>query len=108
MLRQSQALTQRQLMEIEAIYQTAPIGMAILDVDLRFQRVNQRLAEINGVTMADHLGRTVRDVLGDLADGNEPLLRQVLETGEPLLNLELGSPKKERMNEQVKKRCNDE
>ena len=93
-LRQSQALAQRQLMEIEAIYQTAPIGMAILDVDLRFQRVNQRLAEMNGVSIADHLGRTVRDVLGDLADGNEPLLRQVLETGQPLLNLELSGETK--------------
>jgi PAS domain S-box-containing protein len=93
-LRQSQALAQSQLMEIEAIYQTAPIGMAIIDVDLRFQRVNQRLAEINGVTIADHLGRTVRDVLGDLADGNEPLLRQVLETGEPVLDLELSGETK--------------
>jgi PAS domain S-box-containing protein len=93
-LRQTQELAQRQLGEIEAIYQTAPIGMAIIDVDLRFQRVNQRLAEINGVTMADHLGRTVRDVLGDLADGNEPLLRQVLETGEPLLDLELSGETK--------------
>ncbi len=93
-LLQSQALAQRQLMEIEAIYQTAPIGMAILDVDLRFQRVNQRLAEMNGVTIADHLGCTVRDVLGDLADGNEPLLRQVLETGKPLLDLELSGETK--------------
>jgi PAS domain S-box-containing protein len=87
-LRQSQALAQSQLVEIEAIYQTTPIGMTILDVDLRFQRVNQRLAEMNGVEIADHLGRTVRDVIGDLADGNEPLLRQVLETGKPLLDLE--------------------
>ena len=87
-LRQSQALAKSQLMEIEAIYQTAPIGMTILDVNLRFQRVNQRLAEMNGVEIADHLGRTVRDVIGDLADGNEPLLRQVLETGKPLLDLE--------------------
>ncbi|WP_373539731.1 PAS domain-containing protein [Chamaesiphon sp.] len=88
-LRQSQALVQSQLMEIEAIYQTAPIGLAILDVDLRFERVNHRLAEMNGVSIADHIGRTVREVIGDLADRNEPLLRQVLETGEPLLNLEI-------------------
>jgi PAS domain S-box-containing protein len=87
-LRQSQAVAQSQLLEIEAIYQTAPIGLTIIDVDLRFQRINQRLADINGIAMADHLGRTVRDVIGDLADGNEPLLRQVLETGKPLLDLE--------------------
>ena len=88
-LRLSQALAQSQLLEIEAIYQTAPIGLAIIDADLRFQRVNQRLAEMNGLAIEDHIGRTVRDVVPDLADDAEPLLRQVLETGEPLLNLEI-------------------
>lgn len=48
-LHQSQLLVQRQLMEIEAIYQTAPIGLTILDRDLRYVRLNQRLAEINGI-----------------------------------------------------------
>lgn len=93
-LRQSRALAQSQLVEIEAIYQTAPIGLAILDGDLRFQRVNRTLAEINGVTIADHIGQTTRDVIPHLADENEPLLRQVLETGEPLLNLELSGETK--------------
>ena len=88
-LRQSRALVQSQLVEIEAIYQTAPIGLAIIDVDLRFKRVNEKLAEMNGVAIADHIGHTVREVVPDLADDAEPLLRQVLETGEPLLNLEI-------------------
>ena len=43
---------------------------------------------MNGVSIADHLGRTVRDVLGNLADENEPLLQQVLKSGKPLLDLE--------------------
>ena len=59
-LRQSQTLAQRQLMEIEAIYQTAPIGLTILDRDLRYERINHRLAEINGIAAEDHIGRTVR------------------------------------------------
>ncbi len=88
-LRQSQLLAQSQLREIEAIYQTAPVGLAIIGADLRFQRINEKLAEINGVSIADHIGRTVRDVVPDLADDAEPLLRQVLETGKPLLNLEI-------------------
>jgi PAS domain S-box-containing protein len=88
-LRQAHALAQSQLMEIEAIYQTAPIGLTIIDIDLRFQRINQRLAEINGIAIAEHIGRTVREVVPDLADEAEPLLQRVLETGEPLLNLEI-------------------
>jgi PAS domain S-box-containing protein len=62
-------------MEIEAIYQTAPIGLAVLDTDLRYQRLNQRLAEINGISIEDHIGRTVREIVPALADANEPLLR---------------------------------
>ena len=88
-LRQAQALAQSQLAEIEAIYQTAPIGLTILDGDLRYQRINQQLAEINGITIADHIGRTVREIIPDLADEAEPLFRRVLETGEPVLNLEI-------------------
>jgi len=88
-LRQTQALVQSQLVEIEAIYRTAPIGLTIFDVDLRYLRINQRLAESNGIAIADHIGRTLREIVPDLADEAEPLLRRVLETGEALLNLEI-------------------
>lgn len=88
-LSQSQALVQRQLSEIEAIYQTAPIGLAILDRDLRYVRINQRLAAINGIAIDDHLGRTIREIVPDLADLAEPLFHQVVTTGEPLPDLEL-------------------
>ncbi|PSB56242.1 PAS domain S-box protein [Chamaesiphon polymorphus] len=93
-LRQSQALAQRQLSEIEAIYQTAPIGLAILDRELRFIRINQQLAEINGIAAEDHIGRTVREIVPALADENEPLLQSVLTTGKPLLNIELSGETK--------------
>lgn len=86
---QNQKTIQQQLAEIEAIYHTAPIGLGILDRDLRFVRINQRLAEINGLSIEAHLGRTVREIVPDLADEVEPLFRRVLDTGEPLLHLEL-------------------
>ncbi|MBW4604929.1 MAG: PAS domain-containing protein [Calothrix sp. FI2-JRJ7] len=86
---QNQEIIRRQLGEIEAIYQTAPIGLAILDCDLRFVRLNQRLAEINGISIKEHIGRTVREIVPDLADTTEPLFRQILETGKPLLDLEI-------------------
>lgn len=88
-LQASQETIRSQLLEIEAIYQTAPVGLGWLDQNLCFQRVNQALADINGVALEDHLGRTVREVIPKLADLAEPLLRQVLETGEPRLNVEI-------------------
>ncbi len=88
-LRQSQIQLQQQLAEIEAIYQTAPIGLAILDKDLRFLRINRRLAEINGLSAEIHIGRRVRELLPQLAGTAEPLLLGLIETAEPLLNVEI-------------------
>ncbi len=88
-LQASRAQLQQQLAEIEAIYRTAPIGLNVLDPDLRFIRINQRLADINGYSVEDHIGRTVQDLLPDLADAATAILRPILETGEPRLNVEI-------------------
>ncbi|MGC1218379.1 MAG: PAS domain-containing protein [Phormidesmis sp.] len=80
---------QQRQAEIETIYQSAPIGLGVLDSDLRFVRVNQRLAEMNGLSIEAHLGRTVRELLPNLADQAEAMLRPIFETGEPLLKVEV-------------------
>ncbi|MGH1395752.1 MAG: hybrid sensor histidine kinase/response regulator, partial [Trichormus sp.] len=88
-LRENQVKIRRQLYEIESIYQTAPIGLGALDTDLRFVRINQRLAEINGLSIEAHLGHTVREVVPDLANEVEPIFRNIIQTGEPVLDIEL-------------------
>jgi PAS domain S-box-containing protein len=88
-LQESQVQLQQQLAEIETIYQSAPIGLNVLDTDLRFVRINQHLAEMNGLPIEAHIGHTVRELLPDLADTAESLLYRVLETGKPLLNIEI-------------------
>jgi PAS domain S-box-containing protein len=75
--------------ELESIYRTAPIGLGVLDAELRFENVNQRLAEMNGIPAAAHIGRTVRELLPAIADQAEAMLRRVLETGEPVRNWEV-------------------
>lgn len=82
-------LARQRLSELEDIYRNAPVGLCLLDRDLRFLRINERLAEINGVPAVEHLGKTVREVLPMLADKAEPGLRDVLETGQARLNHEL-------------------
>ena len=85
-----QAETSRQqLAEIEAIYASAPIGLCFIDTDLRFVRINDRLAEINGVTAAAHIGKTLREILPQQADDLEPLYQQVIATKVPLEQLEI-------------------
>lgn len=88
-LRASEERYQRQLQELETLYHTAPVGLALFDSELRYLRINERLAEINGASPAQHLGRTLREVLPDLADVAEPLLHHVLETGEAILEREV-------------------
>jgi PAS domain S-box-containing protein len=86
--RAAQAIVEQQLREIETIYQTAPVGLCYVDTDLRFVRINERLAQTNGLPVAAHIGRTI----GEMLSGGhhlEPLYRQVIESGEPILNLEL-------------------
>jgi PAS domain S-box-containing protein len=90
-LRRSQQLAKERLDELETIYDTAPVGMCVLDRDLRFVRINQVLAEINGFTVEEHIGKTIRELMPKLADDAEPALRQVLETGEPIRNIEINS-----------------
>lgn len=87
-LRSVEAL-ERALWELESVYEYAPVGLCLLDTGLRYRRVNRRLAEMNGVPMEAHIGKTVREIVPELADTVEPLMRRVLETGEPVLNLEI-------------------
>jgi PAS domain-containing protein len=72
-LHESEQTVRRQLLEIEWLYQTTPVGLAVLDTDLRFVRLNQRLAQINGLPVFAHIGRTLREIVPDLADTAEPV-----------------------------------
>ncbi len=88
-LKQSQETALRQKREIDAYYDASPVGLYALDTDLRYLRINERLAQWNGVPPSEHIGRNVREILpARLADEIEPIIRQVIETGEPVRNVE--------------------
>jgi formate hydrogenlyase transcriptional activator len=67
------------------------VGFCILDTDFRYLAINQTLAEMNGMPAAAHLGKSVREMLGDFAELIEPQFKRVLETQQPVLNLEISS-----------------
>ncbi|MFG3232263.1 SpoIIE family protein phosphatase [Streptomyces antibioticus] len=65
----------------------SPIGLAVLDTDLRYVTVNPALERINGVPAEDHLGRTVSEVLPHLdVAALESAMHDVLDTGTPLVD----------------------
>jgi len=77
------------LAELRNIYRNAPVGFYSIDRDFRFVRANEFLAKLNGRSVADHIGRTVREVVPALADSLEPLYRQVLKSGAALLDVKM-------------------
>jgi PAS domain S-box-containing protein len=66
-----------------------PIGTCFFDEELRYININPVLASINGLSIEQHLGRKFHELLPTYAAQYEPLLRQVLNTGEPILNLRI-------------------
>lgn len=76
-------------LELEHIYATAPAGLSLVDEDLRFLRINDELAAINGLSPEAHLGRTVLEVLPELAPKLKPIYQHVLHTGEPVVHQEI-------------------
>ncbi len=73
---------------LAAYFSSSTVGLCILDADLRYLAVNETLAAINAKPVSEHLGKTVREVLGDFADLVDAHFRKVLTTGEPA-NFEL-------------------
>ena len=88
-IKQVQEALQRRTEELEKLYNTNPVGLVLHDEELQFVRVNEAMAEINGLPANAHIGKKLREVLPDLANRVEPILHQVLTTGKPIRNLEI-------------------
>ncbi|MEH2072575.1 MAG: PAS domain S-box protein [Nostoc sp.] len=76
---------------LDALLGAAPVAVCFLDRHLRYIRINQVFADINGLTIEQHLGRKFPEVLPEMAAELEVQLQQVLNTGEPLLNIEINT-----------------
>ena len=77
---------------LESLLAEAPVGIAFVDRDLRYVRINDALAAMNGKPAAAHIGRTVGEMLPDAADRYVPLLEKVLATGESVTNILVARP----------------
>lgn len=77
---------------LDALLAESPVGIAFLDTDLRYVRINATLAAVNGWPVAAHLGRRPSELPLMSADAIEALLRRVIDTGEPLRGLEFEWP----------------
>ena len=67
--------------ELQAIYEAAPVGLCVLGLDLRWLRINAKMAETNGVAAEAHIGRSVYELTPGIADAVASAVRRVVETG---------------------------
>ena len=83
---------------LQLIYDTAPIGLAFLSPDCRYVQINQRLTEICGISVADHIGRSVRETVPAVAEQVEAIVQAVLSTGEPVNDIEVNGQRADGLN----------
>ncbi|KRD13296.1 MULTISPECIES: SpoIIE family protein phosphatase [unclassified Streptomyces] len=63
----------------------SPVGMAVLDLELRYVWLNDTLERLGGVPREQRLGRRLSELLPGLqADAIEGLMRKVLKSGTPV------------------------
>lgn len=79
----------RQFAELDLLYRSLPVALAVFDRDMRFLRVNEALSKVDGIPAAAHIGLTLREVAPDFVNAVEGQLRKVFQTGEPVSNVEM-------------------
>src|SRR5205085_10026383 len=80
--------TRRSEALLDALFASAPVGIGFLDRELRFVRVNDALAEMNGIAPDEHIGRRIDELLPGIDPALFDVYRRVIETGEPALDVE--------------------
>jgi PAS domain S-box-containing protein len=88
-LAESESRARRQFAELNLLYRSLPVALAVFGRDMRFLRVNDEISKFDGFPVAAHIGLTIREVTPDFANTAEAYLRKVFETGESVSNVEL-------------------
>lgn len=95
-----EALPTLRLAQLQAIYDGAPVGLCFLDCKLRYVSLNRRMAELNGLSAASHVGRTVNELFPEWFPIFEPYLMRAFQ-GEAISGVELTRPPEAGVPERV-------
>src|SRR3954451_7098675 len=77
---------------VDAVYATAPVGLAFVDEDMRYVRINEAMAAISRQSISGHLGRRVSEVLpAPLGEIVEARVREARETGQVVTEEDVSS-----------------
>lgn len=98
-LREKEVELKRQKDEIEAIYLNAPIGLGYFNEQLQYVRLNQKLADMNGMSIERHIGKSIYDTLPQIAATAQSSIRKIIETKLPVVINEVTVTNRHKINE---------
>jgi PAS domain S-box-containing protein len=76
------------LQQMKVAYDEAPLGLTVLDRELRYVCINKMLAAINGLPVEAHLGKTIYEVVPEMAAAAAPCFLEVMRSGVPAHDLQ--------------------
>jgi len=86
-----EGLPSQRLAQLQAVYDGAPVGLGYLDRNLKYININRRLAEMHGLSIEDHYGKTLAEVIPELYPLIEASVKEALD-GKGTCGLEIREP----------------
>jgi PAS domain S-box-containing protein len=86
-----EGLPSQRLAQLQAVYDGAPVGLGYLDRNLKYININRRLAEMHNLSIEDHYGKTLAEVVPKLYPLIEPHVKEAL-SGKGICDLEIREP----------------
>jgi PAS domain S-box-containing protein len=80
--------------QLATIFETSPVGIGLLDSQQRFIAINEALAQMNGLTREQHLGRSIPELFGETDPNLVEVIQEIYTTGNPFIcpNLAIAVP----------------
>ena len=78
-----------QVADIEFLYRKARFGLCSLDRKLRYVRINEFLAKINGKSVEEFIGRPSAEIVSECSLKMEPFFHQVMDKGKPISDIRI-------------------
>ncbi|ALF55216.1 chemotaxis protein CheY [Nostoc piscinale CENA21] len=75
--------------QLTTIFETSPVGIALLDRQQRYIAINEALAKINGLTREQHLGHSIKELFGQVDPGIVAIFDEIYNTGDQFISLSL-------------------
>ncbi|HEX4893523.1 MAG TPA: chemotaxis protein CheB, partial [Hyphomicrobiaceae bacterium] len=88
-LARNEGIARQRSEEIEKLYKTAPVGMALVDRNRRFLKINQQFATLGGRPIDDLLGRSLAEALPALSEKMDRAITEVFQLARDVTNLEI-------------------